>query len=65
MHLTNQDPGIEEHLFLCEVLETALAADRLNLPDLQAFEMVVRRLQLWEEIYSESLRRSEASGGYG
>ena len=65
MHLTIKDPGIGEHVFLCEVLETALAVDRLNLPDLQAFEMVVRRLQLWEEIYSDALRRSEAAGGYG
>ena len=64
MQLTNKDPGMDEHQFLCEVLETALAVDRPNLSHLQSREMVVRRPQIWEEICSESLRKFEAAGGY-
>ena len=42
-----------------------LAYDRLNLPDLQSFESICRRLQLWQEYYGESLRMSEAAGSLG
>ena len=65
LSLSALDPGVEEHQFLCEVLETGLAYDRLNLPDLQCFESICRRLQLWEEYYGEGLRLSEAGGSLG
>ena len=52
-------PGCEEHLFLCELLEVAALSDRLNVAGLQYAELISRRLQLWEEYYSEQLRLSE------
>jgi len=63
--LAAADPGVDEHLFLCELLETAVTADQLNLPGCEAFELAARRFQLWEEVYSEALRQVEVSGTAG
>ena len=37
------------------LLETGLCGDQLNLGELEFFELVSRRLQLWEEVYSQKL----------
>ncbi|CAK0808368.1 unnamed protein product, partial [Prorocentrum cordatum] len=63
--LAAADPGVDEHLFLCELIETASTADQLNLPGCEAFELAARRFQLWEEVYSEALRQVEVSGTAG
>lgn len=36
-----------------------MCADRLNVANIQAFGMVFRRLQLWEEVYGQQLRTAE------
>jgi hypothetical protein len=59
LRLDASSPGCEEHLFLCELLEVATLSDRLNVAGLQYAELISRRLQLWEEYYSEQLRMSE------
>ncbi|CAK0900803.1 unnamed protein product, partial [Prorocentrum cordatum] len=59
--LVSTDPGVEEHSFLCELIETAVARGGLNVAALEAFETVSRRFQLWEEFYAEALRIAEAS----
>ena len=50
------DPGIEEHLHCCQLLEYATARDRVSIGYLGWAEAVARKLQLWEERYSERLR---------
>ncbi|CAK0823013.1 unnamed protein product, partial [Prorocentrum cordatum] len=63
--LAAADPGVDEHLFLCELIETATAADQLNLPGCETFELAARRFQLWGEVCSEALRQVEVSGTAG
>ncbi|CAK0825193.1 unnamed protein product [Prorocentrum cordatum] len=58
-------PGIDEHLFLCGLIETASTADQLNLPGSEASELAARRFQRWDEVYSEALRQVEVSGTLG
>merc|ERR1712194_563007 len=60
---TSSDPGIDEHLFLCEIIELATTYDQLNCYDLAALECVSGRLQLWEERYGEKLRSSTDGSG--
>ncbi len=55
---TTSDPGIDEHLFLSEVLQHALQYDQLNVCNLASFECLARRYQLWEERYAERIRAS-------
>lgn len=55
------DLGVDDHLFLSDLLEVALTVDHLNLGELGAFETAARRYQLWEEVYAPSVR--EAEGG--
>ncbi|CAK0852117.1 unnamed protein product [Prorocentrum cordatum] len=38
--LAAADPGVDEHLFLCELIETASTADQLNLPGVRAGSQV-------------------------
>lgn len=57
--VTPPDSGADNHLFMNELIETAMCADRLNVANIQAFEMVLRRLQLWEEVYGQQLRTAE------
>jgi hypothetical protein len=63
MGATSSDAGVDEHLFLCEILELACTYDQVNCFDLAAIECVVRRLQLWEERYGEKLRGVTEGGG--
>lgn len=57
------DSGVDD-LFLNELVETAMCADRLNVANIQAFEMVSRRLQLWEEVCRQQLRAAENGDGW-
>lgn len=57
---TASDNGIDDHRFLSELIEVEACEDQLNIPELQVFEMMSRRLQLWEEVYSEQLRIADA-----
>ena len=63
LSLTASDPFVDYHLFLSELLGTALVYDQLNIPDLAAFEMAARRYQLYKEIYANSLRSAEGGEG--
>lgn len=53
------DSGVDDHLFLNEMIETAMCAERLDVVNIQAFEMVFRRLQLWEDVYGQQFRIAE------
>ena len=54
------DEGVEEHEFLSELLETSMAFDQINSPDLVVFEHISRRYQVWEETYADILRDNSA-----
>ena len=60
---TLEDPGVDEHLFLSELLSLGAEVDQLNLPNLAVFESAARRLQLWEERYTEKLRMASDGAG--
>ena len=60
LRLGAADPGVAESAFLHELIEVAACRDRLNLAALECFELVSRRLQLWEETYCAQLRRAES-----
>ena len=62
-HLSVSDEGVQEHECLCEILETALTTDQLNVSELVSFEHLARRIQVWEEAYSASLAGSTTGGG--
>ena len=49
LSLSAADPGVDDHYFLSECLEYGLCFDQLNLGELQVFECIARRYQLWEE----------------
>lgn len=53
------DSGVDDHLCVNELVQTAMCADRLNVANIQAFEMVFRRPQLWELVYGQQLRAAE------
>ena len=53
------DAGIEEHLFLSELMEVGSSFDQLNLGECAVFEAISRRYQVWEEAYSTALRHSD------
>jgi hypothetical protein len=59
LRLTASDNGVDDHCFLSDVIETAVCCDQLNVSELQCFEKIARRLQLWEEVYSVKLRKAE------
>ena len=63
LRLTAADSGVDEHKFLCDLLETGLCGDQLNLGELEVFELISRRLQLWEEVHSQKLRKADAGAG--
>ena len=56
MSLTPADPGVDEHLFLCELLETGMTYDQLQVGNVACFELIARKLQHWEERYGERLQ---------
>ncbi|CAK0809116.1 unnamed protein product [Prorocentrum cordatum] len=58
--LTVSDNGVDEHLFLSELLEWALCYDFLSFGSLIIAEHISRRYQLWEEVYSHTLMEREA-----
>ena len=65
MNLTATEPGVEEHKFLSEVLECMVTFDQINCAELMGLEHISRRYQMWEEVYAQALRESDAGGGPG
>ena len=51
-----------EHGLLCDVLQTAMTYDQLEVSSLCCFELVARRLQLLEEAYSASPKAPRFDG---
>jgi len=62
--VTQCDPGIEEHLFLSELIETAISFDQINVGELAMFESIARRFQLWEQFYADRLANREGGGSF-
>jgi len=65
--LSATEPGVDEHLFLAELLEHGYGYDQLNLGNLAWAETTSRRFQYWEERYAEKLRlatEGSALAGY-
>ncbi|CAK0904561.1 unnamed protein product, partial [Prorocentrum cordatum] len=58
--LSMSDNGVDEHLFLSELLEWALCHDFLGFGSFFIGEHISRRYQLWEEVYSHALLEREA-----
>ena len=54
---TNRDPGVDEHIFLWELLQYATCYDQLNCPNLPCTEASAKRLQLWEQPLAGALER--------
>jgi hypothetical protein len=50
------DEGVDEHLFLSNLLECSMSFDQLNSPDLAVFEHISRRYQVLEETHTAALR---------
>ena len=51
-----------EHGILCNILQTAMTYDQLEVSSLCSFELVARRLQLIEEAYSSSPKAPKFDG---
>ena len=62
MRLSSSDPGVDEHLSLCELPGHGTQYVQLNLP-VALSDAVSRWLQLWEQRHAEKLHASTASGG--
>ena len=60
LRLAASDAGVDEHHFLSELIEQALAFDQVNGANLAFLETVARRYQLWEDIYSAHLATAES-----
>ena len=58
MQLTPIHEGVEELGFLNEVLETSISRDALNIGELQCFELIARRVQLFEQQYAMALQEA-------
>ena len=73
MGLSSSEPGVDEHLFLCEMLGHDAQYDQLNLPDLALGEAVSRRLNCgrsatlrsnarrWLSVFLRGMPRSDTS----
>ena len=60
MGLSVSSEGVEEHMQVSQMLETALVVDGLDVSNLESFEQNCRRYQLWEQVYGDLLRESES-----
>ncbi|CAK0852634.1 unnamed protein product, partial [Prorocentrum cordatum] len=49
LQVSHSDAGVEEHVYISEVLERACVFDQLNCSELETFEVLSRRYQLSEE----------------
>ena len=63
--LSAADPGVDEHLFLAQVMEVALVNDQMAIQNSEAFELLSRRWQMWEAAYQTELRSAEAGDASG
>ena len=62
--LRDMDEGVEQHLFLCRTLYTAVVKDNLQVVNLLSFELQGRQLQMIEERQSErGVKGSAAADG--
>ncbi|CAK0881157.1 unnamed protein product [Prorocentrum cordatum] len=59
------DAGAEERAYISEVLERACVFDQLNCSELETFEVLWRRYQLWEELRAPELHRAAEAGEEG
>ncbi|CAK0904484.1 unnamed protein product, partial [Prorocentrum cordatum] len=64
-HLEQGGGPAQRHYWWRDPGGAAVTADQLNLPGCETFELAARRFQLWEEVYSEALRRAEVAGAAG
>ena len=64
MRLGQDEPGVDDHNSICQILETAMVYDQLNFSELTCMELMARRLQLVEEKYNLTLQEAE-SGAEG
>ncbi|CAK0884493.1 unnamed protein product, partial [Prorocentrum cordatum] len=60
LQVSPSDAGVEEHAYISEVLERACVFDQLNCSELETFEVLSRRYQLWEELYAPELPAAKA-----
>ena len=60
MQLSASDVGVDEHKFLSEILEQAMTYDQLQCGELLCMEGIARRYQMWEEVYSATLKQADA-----
>ena len=65
LQLLPHDPGVDEHLFLAELIHTAVCMDGINVGKVECFESIARHFQLWEEYYSSALRAAEGGDEAG
>ena len=53
------DAGLEEHLFLVDLMEVGSSFDQRSLGECAVFDAFSRRYQVWEEAYSAALRHAD------
>ncbi|CAK0877963.1 unnamed protein product [Prorocentrum cordatum] len=63
LQVSPSDVGVEEHAYISKVLERACVFDLLDCSELETFEVLSRRYQLWEELCAPALRAAEAGEG--
>jgi hypothetical protein len=63
--LQADDVGVDDHLFLSEIIEEASCVDQVNVAELMFMERVARRYQMWEQMYAAALRKAEAGDASG
>ena len=63
--LQADDTGVDDHLFLSEIMEEAACFDQINVSELMFMERIARRYQMWEQMYASALRKAEAGSSSG
>ena len=63
--LQADDTGVDDHLFLSEIMEEAACFDQINVSELMFRERIARRYQMWEQMYASALRKAEAGSSSG
>ena len=65
VNLTSADPTVAEHEFCMRVVQLAVQYDQLNISELAAFELVLRRAQLAEYRLKDRILGSRAGSALG
>ena len=63
--LQADDTGVDDHLFLSEIMEEAACFDQINISELMFIERVARRYRMWEQMYASAFRKAEAGSASG